>query len=111
MIPWAPARVSPRTWAIAAAIPLAMVLAAWFAGAIFLTVSGAGPLGAASPLTLYSYWYWYGSDPKIEAWLYVSSACGVLGLVLPAAPFLVPRRESLHGDAKWSKTRHLRRAA
>lgn len=101
---------SLKALALGVAVPVGLLTAAWCAGAFFLAASGAGPVRSASPLTLYSYWYWYSSNPRIEAWLYVSAIVGLLMVVLPIAPLLMPRKESLHGDARWSRAHEVRRS-
>jgi len=109
MTRWQHGRASFKALALAAAVPVALAAAAWIAGAFFLVASGAAPLRTASPLTLYSYWYWYSANPRIEAWLYVSAFVGVLALTLPIAPLLKPKARSLHGDAKWAPRSEMRR--
>jgi type IV secretion system protein VirD4 len=110
MTPSRPDWPSVRPWAIAAAIPVLLLCVAWISGAFFLAVSGAASIKSASPLTLYSYWYWYSENPKIELWLYVSAFVGLFLLILPTVPFLLPDRRSLHGDAQWASAAAIRRA-
>lgn len=107
---WPRERASRKALAIATAIPALLIVAAWIGGVFFLAASGAAPARTASPLTLYSYWYWYSSNPKIEAWLYLSVLVALLALIAPVAPWLLPKKESLHGDAKWAKRPDVRKS-
>jgi len=109
MTRWPHGRASFKAIAVAAALPAALAAAAWIGGAFFLAASGAAPVRTASPLTLYSYWYWYSANPRIEAWLYVSAFVGILAMTLPIAPLLRPKPQSLHGDAKWAQWFEMRR--
>ena len=106
-------RLSENIWAKSALVlvGLALVLAAWayIAGGIFLTIYGRN-FQDASPMTLYQYWYFYGTKPDVEKWIYVSIG-GALALLL--APFLVllsPAKQSLFGDARFARKSEIRKA-
>ncbi|MDA3857589.1 MAG: hypothetical protein PF480_04995 [Roseovarius sp.] len=106
-------RLSENIWAKSALVlvGLALVLAAWayIAGGIFLTIYGRD-FQDATPMTLYQYWYFYGTKPDVEKWIYVSIG-GALALLL--APFLVmlsPAKQSLFGDARFARKSEIRKA-
>lgn len=99
--------VKLSAWVLLAII--ALVAAAWLSAVLFLGFSGAEPIAHARPWTLYSYAYWHGANPKIDAWLYLS---GFLALAALAAPLLLllPKGESLHGDARWLRNSEVAKA-
>ena len=85
-------------------------VAAWLGGVLFLAFTGVAHVTAARPWTLYSYYYWYGSNPKIEAWIYVSGVLAVFGIGAPIFAWFRPPPETLHGDARWARRVETRKA-
>ena len=65
---------------------------------------------AASPLTIARYAYYYGRAPALRRRLWVCSGAGLALIALAALPFLLPRRRSLHGDARFATRREIARA-
>jgi type IV secretion system protein VirD4 len=64
----------------------------------------------ARPLTIARYAYYYGSIPVIRRRLWVSSAGGLALAAFSTLPLLLPRRRSLHGDARWATRAEIARA-
>lgn len=90
---------------------IGVVLGAWLAGALFLALSVLAPFKTATPLTLYSYAYWYGDHQKIDAWLWISGFGAALTVLLPIVWLALPNtKRSLHGDARWARPSELRKA-
>lgn len=90
---------------------VASVAAAWLAGALFLVFTGLAPIQKATPLTLYSYAWWYGDHPKINAWLWVSGCLALTAVAAPIVMVLLPKtKRSLHGDARWATPAEIRAA-
>src|SRR5580658_10155958 len=54
------------------------------------------------PFTIARYAYYYGEVPEVRRRLWVSSAGGLALMALTGLPLLLPRRRSLHGDARLS---------
>ena len=67
-------------------------------------------LRTAGPLTIARYAYYYGGVPGVRRRLWVSSAGGLAFMTLGALPLLLPRRRSLHGDARWATRAEMARA-
>jgi type IV secretion system protein VirD4 len=79
----------------------ALVLAAYLAGAFFLWSVHSDPR-QATPLTLSQYGYYYGDRPEIKRRLLGSSAMALAFVVISLGAWLLPRRRSLHGDARFA---------
>jgi type IV secretion system protein VirD4 len=110
-VAWAP---RSRTWPKAAAkviIVAAVALAAsqYLAGFLFLAWCRQD-IRAAEPFTITRYAYYYGSVAAVRTRLWVCSAAGLGFIALAALPFLLPRRKSLHGDARWATRAEMARA-
>jgi type IV secretion system protein VirD4 len=86
-----------------------ITLIAYLAGFAFLWSLKADPK-SATPLTVARYAYYYGEQPEIRrrlAW----SLAGSLAVVLASTGVvLLPRRRSLHGDARFARAAEIRRA-
>ena len=81
----------------------------YLAGYLFLWSAGLNPR-SATPLTIARYGYYYGDDAAIHRRLLASTAAGA-GLTLATVLALaIPRRRSLHGDARFATRRELRAA-
>ena len=110
-VAWAP---RSRRWsgtagkaiAIAAA---SLVASQYLAGFLFLAWCRQD-VRTAQPLTVARYAYYYGSETEVRKRLWISSAAGLVLIALAALPFLVPRRQSLHGDARWATRAEMARA-
>ena len=62
------------------------------------------------PLTIARYAYYYGDVPDVRRRLWYSSAGGLLLVAFAALPLLLPRRRSLHGDARFATRAEMARA-
>ncbi len=91
-------------------ISACLVLAAqYLAGYVFLFWVHADPK-RASPLTITRYAYYYGARDDIRRKLWLSSAAGLALAIACALPALLPRRRSLHGDARFATRQEIERA-
>ncbi|MDY0067740.1 MAG: type IV secretory system conjugative DNA transfer family protein [Steroidobacteraceae bacterium] len=89
---------------------LVLVLAGqYLAGFLFLRSVQADPR-EATPLTVVRYGYYFGAREDIRQKLWISSGAGLALVLLPVALALRPRARPLHGDAKFSTRRQVRRA-
>lgn len=106
----APERQWP-IWVLAALVAgMAFVLASqYLAGCIFLWSVHAEPR-EATPFTILRYAYYYGEREDVARRLWISSAIGLAVLMTPALVLLIPKRRSLHGDARFATNRELARA-
>ena len=110
-VAWAPRSrrwpgVAGKTIAIAV---VALVASQYLAGFLFLAWCRLD-VRAAQPLTVARYAYYFGSVIEVRKRLWISSAAGLALIALAALPFLVPRRQSLHGDARWATRAEMARA-
>lgn len=87
----------------------ALILSQYLAGYVFLWSIGAAPF-SATPLTIARYAYYFGDRPGVGVRLKITSAMGVALMVLAVLPVVLPRRRSLHGDARFASRREIARA-
>lgn len=108
---WAPrSRLGSRTVGKAILIAAVTVVASqYLAGFLFLAWCRQD-VRAAQPLTVARYAHYYGSVTEVRRRLWISSAAGLALLALAALPFLLPRRQALHGDARWATRAEMARA-
>jgi type IV secretion system protein VirD4 len=109
---WAP-RAKPRWPAMAVkAIAIAcisLIASQYLAGFLLAAWSRKDPR-TVGPLTIARYAYYYGDDPDVRRRLWYSSAGGLLLVAFAALPVLLPRRRSLHGDARFATRAEMARA-
>ncbi|MDD1607326.1 MAG: type IV secretory system conjugative DNA transfer family protein, partial [Methylococcaceae bacterium] len=74
---------------------------AYLAGGILLMLFGMSA-DEATPLTIYRYWRFYSGDPAVTKWIYLSTGLSTLILVIPFVIVLMPKKRSLHGDARFA---------
>ncbi len=97
-----------------AALVTALILAAvgvwaYMAGGIFLMAFDR-QFEEATPLTLYQYWYYYGTESQVQKWLYIASGAALVALLLPLVVFFAPAKKSLFGDARFATKREIKKA-
>ena len=111
--PWPHGRRESPGWSRAlrfAVIGMAAGVAAQYLAGCFFLWSVHGNVRAAGPLTVLRYAYWYGDQMAVRVRLEAASAAG-LGLVLLCAlAVFLPRRRSLHGDARFARRAEVRDA-
>lgn len=105
--------LSANSWA-KPALFTALILAviggwAYLAGGIFLMIFG-HKFEEASPLTLYQYWYHYGTHEGVHKWLGISSGLSLALLIIPLGFIFAPAKKSLFGDARFAKRSEIKRA-
>lgn len=88
---------------------LAIIGWAWLSGFFYLELAGLDGR-AASPMTLYQYWYYYGQDKVTRIWLSVAAAGGLFVVSLPVLVAVSPGKRKLFGDARWATMRDIRQA-
>ena len=99
----------PKIALLATLIVALVCLWAYLAGGIFLVAFG-HPFDHATPLTLYQYWYHYGTAPQVQNWLWIASGVAGAAIVVPAAMLYSPARRSLFGDARFATRGEIRKA-
>jgi type IV secretion system protein VirD4 len=95
-----------RALKIAGAVLVALAVAQYLAGFIFLWSLHLDPHGA-SPLTVLKYAYYYGDLPQVRQALLRACAGGTVLVLFSAAVLLVPRRRPLHGEARFATRREI----
>jgi type IV secretion system protein VirD4 len=105
---------NPKRWPAIAAkaiaiAALSLISSQYLAGFLLLAWSRQD-VRHAGPLTITRYAYYYGGVPKLQRRLWVSSVAGFAVVAFSGLPFLVPRRRSLHGDARFASRAETARA-
>ena len=67
-------------------------------------------LSEASPFTIARYGAYYGDRPEVRRKLLLTSLGGCAGVALVPLVLLLPRRRSLHGDARFARRREIAKA-
>lgn len=94
----------------AAAIALAAAaFAQYLAGCLLLASLRMDPR-SAGPLTVARYALYYGDRAAIRRRVWLTSGAGIAIVVVSAGVVLLPRRPSLHGDARFATRREVARA-
>ena len=103
-----PAEAGPaaRVLKIVGAVLVALGVAQYLAGFIFLWSLHLDPHGAG-PLTVLRYWYYYGDEPQVREALLRACAGGGGLVLLSAAVLILPRRRPLHGEARFASRREI----
>lgn len=106
-------KLKEQAWFKATAMLLAALAALtlwqWLAGAIFLARFGRN-IAHATPVTLYSYWHYYGSEATIRRWVAIAACIAGVLLVAVAMKLYRPKKQSLYGDSKLAKRTDLEKA-
>ena len=111
--PWPHGRRGSRGWTPAlrfAAMGVAAVVAAQYLAGCFFLWWVHGDVRRAGPLTLLRYAYWYGDRAVVRGRLEAASAAGMGLVLLCALVVFLPRRRSLHGDARFARRAEVRDA-
>jgi len=103
-----PANSARRALALKIVVGLvaALLVAAYLAGYVLLWSLHLNPR-QASPLTVVRYGYYYGDRQEIRRIVLASSAAGGAIVLATALVLVLPRRRSLHGDARFATRREL----
>ena len=102
-----PTRSVPgRSARLALASAVALLAGQYLAGFFFLW-SVHADVRSASPLTVARYGYYYGQHPVIRRRLWGSSVVGFTLVGATLAVWLLPRRRTLHGDARFATRREI----
>jgi len=105
--------ISENSWAKSGlAFVLLIALAglwAYLSGAIFLMAFNKD-YNNATLLTFYQYWYHFRANPAVQSWLYLSGGIALACVLSPLLVFLIPSKKSLFGDARFAKTREIRKS-
>ncbi len=95
-----------RALRIVVVLVAALLVAAYLAGYVLLWSLHLNPR-QASPLTVVRYGYYYGDRQEIRRRVLASSAAGGAIVLATALVLVLPRRRSLHGDARFATRREL----
>jgi type IV secretion system protein VirD4 len=105
--------LSDNSWAKASLIMVAVAsvigLWAYLAGGIFMMAFD-HKFEEATPLTLYQYWYHYGTEQQVLKWLYIASGVSLTVLLAPGLLFFAPAKRSLFGDARFAKNGEIKKS-
>jgi type IV secretion system protein VirD4 len=109
MTPASNAAHGPSSYKLIVASLLGMVAVSYLGAYFFLLFLKLAPT-QATPLTLPRYAYYYWDNAQVRSRLIGAGALALL--IVGGMAFIValPKRRTLHGDARWAKARHIRRA-
>jgi type IV secretion system protein VirD4 len=110
-VAWAPrSKRWPGVAGKAIAIAALSIIASQYLAGFLLLAWCRQDVRNARPITIARYAYYYGDIPQVRQRLWVSSAGGLILIALSSLPLLLPRRRSLHGDARWATRAEIARA-
>ena len=109
MTPASNAAPGPSSYKLIVASLLGIVAVSYLGAYFFLLFLKLTPT-QATPLTLPRYAYYYWSNPAVRSRLIGAGALALLIVGGMALIVALPKRRSLHGDARWATARHMRRA-
>lgn len=92
---------------IAAGLLIAIVAGLYLSGYFFLAFNHLNPI-QTTPLTILQYGHYYGHQPAIRRSLIGSTIAGFLVIGGVAVIPLIPRRRSLHGDARFATRKEIK---
>ena len=102
-------RAPRRVLKAALAVVAALVLASELAGMVLLATLRLDARGA-TPLTVIRYGYYYADRPAVRRRVLRSCALALVGVLAAAGLSFLPRRRSLHGEARFANRREIRAA-
>jgi type IV secretion system protein VirD4 len=94
---------------VTAILLMAVIASQYLAGLLLVAWYRLDPR-STSPLTIARYAYYYGADEHLRQRLWICSGAGIALIALITLPFLLPRRRSLHGEARFATRREIARA-
>ena len=109
---WRPAANHTRTSGVFLVLGVALggiAAALYLSGFFFLWSIHLDPR-AASPLTVLRFAYYYGAWPRVHAALVRACLGGTGAVALTGLVLLLPKRRSLHGEARFARRREIARA-
>ncbi|MDT4292359.1 type IV secretory system conjugative DNA transfer family protein [Methylomonas sp. MO1] len=92
---------------IAVGVLLAILAGFYLSGYFFLSVNHQNPV-QATPLTILQYGYYYGHKPNLRKSLIGSTLAGFVVIGGVAVLPFIPRRRSLHGDARFATRKEVK---
>ena len=96
-----PVKRSGRALKVACVMAVSLIAVDYVAGCLFLKSLHQDPRGA-TPLTLAQYGYYYGDRPEVRHRLLASAAVASIAVIAGLGACLLPRRRTLHGDARFA---------
>lgn len=90
-----------------AGVLIAIVAGLYLSGYFFLAVNHQNPI-QTTPMTILQYGHYYGHKPAIRKRLIGSTVAGFVVIGGVVAIPLMPRRRSLHGDAKFASRKEIK---
>lgn len=99
----------PSSYKLIVASLLGIVAVSYLGAYFFLLFLKLAPT-QATPLTLPRYAYYYWDNAQVRSRLIGAGALALLIVGGMALIVALPKRRTLHGDARWAKARHIRRA-
>ncbi len=110
-VAWAPIRARWPAMAMKAiAIACISLAASQYLAGFLLAAWCRLDLRTVGPLTIARYAYYYGGVTEVRRRLMFSSAGGLALIAFAALPLMLPRRRSLHGDARFATRAEMARA-
>jgi len=92
------------------ALSLLAILAAFYLAGVLFLASFHRDLRQATPVTFIAYAHYYGDKPLVHRRLLLCAGVSCAALLVAAAAAFLPRRASLHGDARFANLREIRAA-
>jgi type IV secretion system protein VirD4 len=108
---WRPPGKPPRRlpWRMAAVAIVGLLASQYLAGFLFLWSVRLDPK-EASPITVIRYAYYFRERADVRRKLLLASGGGIAAVALGGLAVLLPRRRSLHGDARFARRGEIAKA-
>src|SRR5690242_7617730 len=108
---WRPHGRPPRRlpWRFAAVAIVGLSASQYLAGFLFLWSARLDPK-EASPITVARYAYYFRDRADVRRKLLLATGGGIAAVVLGGLAVLLPRRRSLHGDARFARRGEIAKA-
>ncbi|MGB0893802.1 MAG: type IV secretory system conjugative DNA transfer family protein [Parashewanella sp.] len=96
-------------WLLVSLSTLAVIASLWMCGLVFMWFANL-PLSQSSPITLFKYGYYFGSQKATQFYLILSAVVGFAPVMAILGAKFKSKKRPLYGDAKFASTKDIKQA-